>query len=44
MVPGTGLGLSIAQQIARTHGGHIAVANRDGGGCVVTVSLPAVVW
>ena len=40
-VPGTGLGLSIAQQIARTHGGHIAVANRDGGGCVVTVSLPA---
>ena len=40
--PGTGLGLSIAQQIARTHGGHLAIANRDSGGCVVTVSLPAV--
>jgi signal transduction histidine kinase len=38
--PGTGLGLSIAQQIARTHGGQLVVANRDGGGCVVTVSLP----
>ena len=42
-VAGTGLGLSIAQQIARTHGGHLAVGNRDGGGCIVTVRLPAVV-
>ena len=39
--PGSGLGLSIAQQIARTHGGQLVVANREGGGCVVTVSLPA---
>jgi len=39
--PGTGLGLSIAQQIARTHGGRLAIANLDGGGCVVTVTLPA---
>jgi signal transduction histidine kinase len=38
---GTGLGLSIAQEIARTHGGQIAAANREGGGCVVSVSLPA---
>jgi signal transduction histidine kinase len=38
---GTGLGLSIAQEIARTHGGQIAVANRDGDGCVTTVTLPA---
>jgi two-component system OmpR family sensor kinase len=38
---GTGLGLSIAHEIARTHGGHITAANREGGGCVVTVSLPA---
>ena len=41
--PGSGLGLSIAQQIARSHGGHLAIANRDTGGCVVTVSLQAVV-
>ena len=38
---GTGLGLSIAQQIARTHQGHIAVHNGRNGGCVATVSLPA---
>ena len=38
---GSGLGLSIAQQIARTHGGQLTLANREGGGCVVTVSLPA---
>ncbi len=39
---GTGLGLSIALRIARTHGGHIAVRNRDGGGCVVDVTLPGI--
>jgi signal transduction histidine kinase len=38
---GTGLGLSIAQQITRNHGGRVTVANRDDGGCVVTVTLPA---
>ena len=41
---GTGLGLSIAQEIARTHGGQITAANLEGGGCVVTVSLPAACW
>ncbi|MFI5396329.1 MAG: sensor histidine kinase [Candidatus Binatia bacterium] len=38
---GAGLGLNLAQEIARTHGGEIAVANRQRGGCVVTVTLPA---
>jgi signal transduction histidine kinase len=38
---GAGLGLSIAQEIARTHGGQIVAANRENGGCVVTVSFPA---
>ncbi len=38
--PGTGLGLSIVQEIARTHGGHVQLDNRDGGGCVATVVLP----
>ena len=40
--PGTGLGLSIAQEIARAHRGGISAANCDGGGCVFTVTLPAV--
>jgi heavy metal sensor kinase len=38
---GTGLGLSIAREIARTHGGQISAANRDGGGCILTVTFPA---
>lgn len=37
---GHGLGLFIAQGIAELHGGLIAVANREGGGCEFTVSLP----
>jgi len=36
---GSGLGLSIAREIARAHGGQISIANRDGGGCVVSVTL-----
>jgi signal transduction histidine kinase len=38
---GTGLGLSIALQIVHTHGGQVELRNRNGGGCVVTVTLPA---
>jgi signal transduction histidine kinase len=37
---GTGIGLSIAAHIARLHGGHIALANAEGGGCRFTVELP----
>jgi CHASE2 domain-containing sensor protein/signal transduction histidine kinase len=39
--PGTGLGLAISAEIVRRHGGEIAVAAREGGGTVFTVSLPA---
>jgi signal transduction histidine kinase len=38
--PGTGLGLSIVRAIARAHGGEVHTEPRDGGGLVVTVTLP----
>jgi len=37
---GAGLGLNIARAIARAHGGDVRLANRTGGGCVATASLP----
>ena len=39
--PGAGLGLSIVQSVARAHGGDVHAEPRDGGGLVVTVTLPA---
>jgi two-component system, OmpR family, sensor kinase len=39
---GTGLGLAIVQAIAETHGGSVAVRNREGGGALFTVALPSV--
>ncbi|MCK9563133.1 MAG: ATP-binding protein [Bacteroidales bacterium] len=39
---GIGLGLSITRAIARRHGGEVRIANRDGGGLRVTVTLPMV--
>jgi nitrogen fixation/metabolism regulation signal transduction histidine kinase len=38
---GTGLGLALAREIAEAHGGHVRLANREGGGLVVTLELPA---
>lgn len=37
---GIGLGLSITRTIARRHGGDVKLANREGGGLQVTVTLP----
>jgi signal transduction histidine kinase len=39
--PGAGLGLSIVAAVARAHGGDVHAEPRDGGGLVVTVTLPA---
>ncbi|MEM8514257.1 two-component system OmpR family sensor kinase [Massilia sp. MP_M2] len=40
-VDGHGLGLAIAQRVVQAHGGEIVVANRDGGGLRVTITLPS---
>jgi signal transduction histidine kinase len=40
MMGGTGLGLAIAARIARSHGGAIDVASKEGKGSKFTVTLP----
>jgi len=37
---GTGLGLTLCREIVEAHGGRLRIANRTGGGAVVTLWLP----
>ena len=39
-VPGSGLGLALVHSIVEAHGGTVAVANREAGGCRITLRLP----
>lgn len=39
---GTGIGLALAREIVEAHGGELSLANRDGGGLVVTMVLPSI--
>lgn len=38
---GAGLGLAVARGVARAHGGDVVLSNREGGGLVARLTLPA---
>jgi signal transduction histidine kinase len=37
---GTGLGLTLCREIVEAHGGRLRIANREGGGALVSLWLP----
>ena len=37
---GTGIGLSVCDEIVARHGGQLSIENAEGGGCLVTITLP----
>lgn len=39
-VRGNGIGLAVCDEIVTRHGGTLTIANAEGGGCAVTISLP----
>ncbi len=39
-VRGSGIGLAVCDEIVKLHEGTFAIGNADGGGCVVTITLP----
>ena len=41
-IPGIGLGLYFSREVARRHGGDVALADSEGPGCVFEISLPLV--
>ena len=38
---GSGIGLAVCDEIVRLHGGTFDIGNAEGGGCIVTVCIPA---
>lgn len=40
-MPGTGLGLAIVRNVVTAHNGRVEIRDRDGGGTVVRIELPA---